>query len=244
SINVYSYSQGPAKISINFIPNPWIRSMFENYIDKIDMFGKIEIYGTSPKIKSIEVFPVETKVIIYDYYNNKRLEETIGINKIECIDKEKVNEILEKTGSWSGVICSFTPPQLKLEIFDMRKNESDFNATISLTMINDYCKQSNINLTDVFYGNLSYNIDLYREYLLSQERIKLLSEDLKSSINEYGICSILKKQYESQNETLRNQIAMIEDALKEIRVYVRIEYEITQNIMSSRIPIYWTSRCG
>lgn len=239
-LNIYSYTQGPAKISFNFIPNPWIREMYENYIDTIDMFGNIEIGGKNQFIRSIQVKPIETKVIIYDYANNKKIIETIGIRTLNCVDKDEINEILTKTGKWSGILCKFTPPEVSLEILDLSTNETTFNTSLTLTMLNYYCNQQVINISE---EQIKYNLSLFKEYLLAKEKIKLISEELRSTINEHGLCSLLNKTHETRNETLKQKTNLIESTLKEINVYVRIEYTTTSNLISGPIYSYWTSRC-
>lgn len=239
----YSYSQGPATISFSFAPNPWIRSLYEGYIGNIEMFGYIQIYGYQPKIKSYEIIPINTKAIIFDYLNNKKIIETIGISPIYCVTPEEINNILSETGRWSGVFCSFTPPQITLEIIDMSNEETEFNASISLVMLNEYCKQSALNISNILSQNISNILPFYEEYLMSKEKIKNLNEDLRTTIDNYGVCSLLNKTYEEMDKRTLEQINMVRKALKEVNVYIRIEYETTQSVQSRSIPVYWTSKC-
>jgi len=234
------YIQEPAKLSFSFIPNPWIKKLYENYIDTVEMIASIEIRGYNSKIKNYEVRPINTKTVIYDYVNNKKIVETIGISKINCTSVEKINEILTKIGKWTGILCYFKPPEITLEIVDLTTNETQLSSSISFAMIDEYCRYSNLNISS---ESITYNSELYKQYLLGKEKLAQLNAALKATLDKYGFCSFLNRSTEEMNATISEEIETIRKAMKEVNVYVRFEYETTETVESSKISTYWTSKC-
>jgi hypothetical protein len=237
SLPYYKYSQYPAEAVFNFIPNPWFQKRYTGYIDEVQMFGQIKVYGSNPQLTYLEVEPRDTVVNITNEYEGIWIRETIGIKKKSCISLSEINEALKSTGLWSGILCTFTPPSLHVEIVNLTSGEEILNSSISIGLINQYCNAEYINISS--YPDL--NQTLLKKYWEYVRKVSLLSEDVRKTINDYGLCSYLKKA-KSEEEQKKKEI--IEENLKKVEVSVRFDYVTTETFTSRKIYPYYTSACG
>ena len=237
SLPYYKYSQYPAEAVFNFIPNPWFQKRYTGYIDEVQMFGQIKVYGSNPQLTYLEVEPRDTVVNITNEYEGIWVRETIGIKKISCISLSEINEALKSTGSWSGILCTFTPPSVHVEIVNLTSGEEILNSSISIGLINQYCNAEYINISS--YPNINQTLlEKYWEYV---RKTSLLSEDVRKTINDYGLCSYLK---EAKSEEEQKKKQMIEENLKKVEISVRFDYVTTETFTSRKIYPYYTSACG
>jgi len=237
SLPYYKYSQYPAEAVFNFIPNPWFQRRYTGYIDEVQMFGQIKVYGSDPQLTYLEVEPRDTVVNITNEYEGIWIRETIGIKKKSCTSLSEINEVLKSTGSWSGILCTFTPPSVHLEIVNLTSGEEILNSSISIGLINQYCNAEYINISS--YPNINQKLlEKYWEYV---RKTSLLSENVRKTINDYGLCSYLKGA-KSEEEQKKKQ--MIEENLKKVEISVRIDYVTTETFTSRKIYPYYTSACG
>jgi hypothetical protein len=237
SLPYYKYSQYPAEAVFNFIPNPWFQKRYTGYIDEVQIFGQIKVYGSNPQLTYLEVEPRDTVVNITNEYEGIWIRETIGIKKISCISLSEINEVLKSTGSWSGILCTFTPPLVHVEIVNLTSGEEILNSSISIGLINQYCNAEYINISS--YPNINQTLlEKYWEYV---RKASLLSEDVRKIINDYGLCSYLK---ETKSEEEQKKKQMIEENLKKVEVSVRFDYVTTETFTSRKIYPYYTSACG
>jgi hypothetical protein len=237
SLPYYKYSQYPAEAVFNFIPNPWFQRRYTGYIDEVQMFAQIKIYGSNPQLTYLEVEPRDTVVNITNEYEGIWIRETIGIKKKSCISLSEINEALKSTGSWSGILCTFTPPSVHVEIVNLTSGEEILNSSISIGLINQYCNAEYINISS--YPNINQTLlEKYWEYV---RKASLLSEDVRKTINDYGLCSYLK---EAKSEEEQKKKQMIEENLKKVVVSVRFDYVTTETFTSRKIYPYYTPACG
>jgi hypothetical protein len=237
SLPYYKYSQYPADAVFNFIPNPWFQKRYTGYIEEVQMFAQIKIYGSNPQLTYLEVEPRDTVVNITNEYEGIWIRETIGIKKKSCISLSEINEALKSAGSWSGILCTFTPPSVHVEIVNLTSGEEILNSSISIGLINQYCNAQYINISS--YPNINQTLlEKYWEYV---RKASLLSEDVRKTINDYGLCSYLKKA-KSEEEQKKKQ--MIEENLKKVEVSVRFDYVTTETFTSRKIYPYYTSSCS
>jgi hypothetical protein len=237
SLPYYKYSQYPAEAVFNFIPNPWFQKRYTGYIDEVQMFAQIKVYGSNPQLTYLEVEPRDTVVNITNEYEGIWIRETIGIKKKSCTSLSEINEVLKSTGSWSGILCTFTPPSVHVEIVNLTSGEKILDSSISIGLINQYCNAEYINISS--YSNINQTLlEKYWEYV---RKASLLSEDVRKTINDYGLCSYLK---EARSEEEQKKKQMIEENLKKAEVSVRIDYVTTETFTSRKIYPYYTSACG
>jgi len=237
SLPYYKYSQYPAEAVFNFIPNPWFQKRYTGYIDEVQMFSQIKVYGSNPQLTYLEVEPIDTVVNIANEYEGIWVRETIGIEKKSCISLSEINEALKSTGSWSGILCTFTPPSVHVEIVNLTSGEEILNSSISIGLINQYCNAEYINISS--YPNINQTLlEKYWEYV---RKTSLLSEDVRKTINDYGLCSYLK---EAKSEEEQKKKQMIEENLKKVEISVRFDYVTTETFTSRKIYPYYTSACG
>jgi hypothetical protein len=237
SLPYYKYSQYPAEAVFNFIPNPWFQKRYTGYIDEVQMFGQIKVYGSNPQLTYLEVEPRDTVVNITNEYEGIWIRETIGIKKKSCISLNEINEALKSTGTWSGILCTFTPPSVHVEIVNLTSGEEILNSSISIGLINQYCNAEYINISS--YPDINQTLlEKYWEYV---RKASLLSEDLRKTINDYGLCSYLKR-LKSEEEQKKKR--MIEENLKKVEISVRFDYVTTETFTSRKIYPYYTSVCG
>jgi len=232
----YKYSQYPAEAVFNFIPNPWFQKRYSGYIDQVQMFAQIKIYGSNPRITYLEVEPTTTVVEIENEYEGIFIRETLGIKKENCVSLEEINRALRSTGSWSGILCTFTPPSLTVEIRDLKSGEEILNTSISIGLINQYCNAEYINVSS--YPNI--NLTMMEKYWRYLREVNSLSEDVRRTISDYGICSYLK---ETKTKEEAEEKKIIEENLRRVEVSVRFDYIVTETFTSRKIYPYYTSLC-
>jgi hypothetical protein len=238
SLPYYTYTQHPAEVSFNFIPNPWFQKRYTGYIDEVKMVAQIKMYGADSQLTYLEVEPRDTVINITDDYNNVLIKETIGIKKKSCVSLNEINRAIKSTGEWVGILCTFAPPSVNLEIKNLTNGEEILNASISIGLINQYCNNAEyINISS--YPNINQTLlEKYWEYV---RKVRLLSEDVRKTINDYGLCSYLKKA-KSEEEQKKKQ--MIEENLKKVVVSVRFDYVTTETFTSRKIYPSYTSVCS
>ena len=232
----YKYSQYPAEAVFNFIPNPWFQKRYSGYIDEVRMFAQIRVYGSNPQITYLEVEPITTVVEIENEYEGLLIRETIGIKKEKCTSLEEINRALRSTGSWSGILCTFTPPSVTVEIKDLKNDKEILSSSISVGLINQYCNAEYINISS--YPNI--NLTIMEKYWKYLREVNMLPEDVKRIISDYGICSYLRKA-KTEEEAKKKKI--IEENLRRVEVNVRFDYIVTETFTSRKIYPYYTSLC-
>jgi hypothetical protein len=236
SLPSYKYSQYPAEAIFNFVPNPWFQKRYSGYIDEVLMFGQIRIYGDNPQITYLEVEPRNIIVNITNEYEGIWIRETIGIKKKSCISLNEINKALKSTGSWSGILCTFTPPFVQVEIMNLTSGKEILNSSISIGLINQYCNAEYINISS--YPNINQTLlEKYWEYL---RKVNSLSEDIRKIFDDYGLCSYLKKA-KAKEEQKKKQV--IEENLRKVEVSFRFDYIVTEIFKSRNIYPYYTSAC-
>jgi hypothetical protein len=120
---------------------------------------------------------------------------------------------------------------------DLTNEEKILDSSISIGLINQYCNAEYINISS--YSNV--NQKLVEKYLEYARKMNLLPEDVRKTINDYGLCSYLK---EARSEEEQKKKQMIEENLKQVEVSVRFDYITTETFTSRKIYPYYTSACG
>jgi hypothetical protein len=238
SLPSYRYIQYPAEITIYFTPNPWFQKRYAEYIDEIYMFAQIKFYSKQPRITRLSVEPITTIVNIKDEINNVVITESIGIRKKDCNLKEKMEEInyaLSSKGEWTGVLCTFYPPSINVEVKNLTDGSTIATTSVSLSLINQYCNAEYINLSS--YKSSAEALVKYYENL---RVIESLSKDIRRTIDKHGLCSYLKG--EKEKEEMRKK-RIIENNMKRIYVYVSFDYVTSQSFVSRNIYPYYTPAC-
>ncbi len=161
-------TQGPISMKINFVPNPFIRTM-ESYINKIDLLVDFSFSGKSLKVSNITITPILTNVSTVDYQNNIMINQTIGMKQIWCNFDDLLSAINSGIKKYSGKVCEFLPPFVNITLINLKTRETLELPGITVGELKDYC----------------YN-------LTSPDEIEKKRE-VYEAINESGICKIMDK---------------------------------------------------
>jgi len=145
------FMQGPISVTLSFSPPVYIRSYYEKYMNTVQLLADIEIKnGYNFRIERIDVEPMLTTISTTDYEHNIQINETIGIQKKDCIGIQKAKDALnEGMNRWNGVLCNFTSPQVTLIVKNLGTGETIKVTGINYNQLLDYCNGTLENAKDV-----------------------------------------------------------------------------------------------
>jgi hypothetical protein len=213
-------TQGPLRIIIEFIPNPYIASIHQ-YRDEVSMFVTFKNLGGDIEVKSFKVMPQNTVIHTIDKEKQVELIEEVGTEIIECRD---ISEILPQTltigAEVGGKLCTLKPPFVKTTLIDLEKNETIEINNVTFSFIENYCYKKAQKTDQTGYTFWSSNWDKIYE-----------------TVAESGLCELLKKKDVNESK-------IIKSALTHVDVLIEFEYIRRVDFYSEEIvPYTRTEQC-
>jgi len=219
-VSATELTQGPLRVIIEFIPNPYIASIHQ-YRENVSMFVTFKNLGGDIEIKSFKVMPQNTVIHTIDKEKQVELIEEVGTEVIECRD---ISEILPQTlttgAEVGGKLCTLKPPFVKTTLIDLEKNETTEVNNVTFSLIENYCYKKNQKTNQTGYSFWSSNWDKIYE-----------------TVSESGLCEFLKKKDVNESKVIKS-------ALTHVDVLIEFEYVRRVDFYSQEIvPYTRTEQC-
>jgi hypothetical protein len=213
-------TQGPLRVTIEFIPNPYIASIHQ-YREDVNMFVTFKNLGGDIEVKSFKIIPQKTVIHTIDKEKGVELIEEVGTEIINCKD---INEILPQTlttgSEVGGKLCTLKPPFVKTTLNDLEGGKTIEVNNVAFSLINNYCYKKTQKPNQEGYVFWSSNWDKIYE-----------------TIDESGLCEFLKKKDVKESEIIKN-------ALTHVNVLIEFEYVRRIDFYSQEIvPYTRTEEC-
>jgi hypothetical protein len=213
-------TQGPLRVIIEFIPNPYITSIHQ-YREEVSMFVTFKNLGGDIEIKSFKVMPQNTVIHTIDKEKQVELIEEVGTEIIECRD---ISEILPQTlttgAEVGGKLCTLKPPFVKTTLIDLEENKTIEVNNVTFSLIENYCYKKAQKSNQTGYVFWSSNWDKIYE-----------------AVSESGLCEFLKKKDVNESKIIRS-------ALTHVDVLIEFEYNRKTEFYSQEIvPYTRTEQC-
>lgn len=212
--------QGPLRVIIEFIPNPYVATI-HGYREDVSMFVTFQNFGGEIRLNNFKVLPQKTVIHTIDKEKEIELLEEVGTEVISCRSLEEILPGTLKSGSEiGGKLCTLKPPFVKTTLIDLRNKEVIEVNNVTYSFINNYCYKVKPNITERGYVFWSTNWDKIYE-----------------TVSESGLCELLKKENVKERE-------IVKESLSYVHVLLELEYEREIDFYSGEIvPYTRTEEC-
>ncbi|MEM2506771.1 MAG: hypothetical protein QXG39_03730 [Candidatus Aenigmatarchaeota archaeon] len=210
----FSLLQGPLNVTIEFQPNPYIGPL-HYYRNDISMYVTIASRSGDIVIDEFNVTPLTTIITTIDREKKKKLVETVGTEVIWCEDVS--GTFIPSREGITKLFCKLKPPHVKTELIDLESGQTIELNNVSFDRVVYYCNKIKPNETENKTGHIFWS-----NYW----------EKIYQSIEESGLCEMLKKEKNTTEETI------VENSLKFVSIYIGVNYTRHSVFESSLITPY------
>ncbi|MEM5854335.1 MAG: hypothetical protein QW228_08270 [Candidatus Aenigmatarchaeota archaeon] len=216
----FELTQGPLKVIVEFIPNPYIATIHQ-YREDVSVFITLKNLGGEIRINKINIIPIETTIHTIDKEKQLELIEKVTSNVKEIRDlSEFLPGVLESGMEIGGKIATLTPPFVETKLIDLETQEVKEINNITFSFIKNYCEKTSVNASENVSAFWSTNW-----------------QKIYDAISESGLCELLKKKELNESQIVKN-------ALSHVDVLIELEYERETSFTSGNvIPYTRTEKC-
>jgi hypothetical protein len=213
-------TQGPLRVIIEFVPNPYIASIHQ-YREEVGVFVTFKNLGGEIQITNFKIIPQNTVIHTIDKEKQVELIEEVGTEIINCRD---IGEILPQTlttgAEVGGKLCTLKPPFVKTTLIDLEENKTIEINNVTFSLIDNYCykKTQKLNQTGYIFWSSTW-------------------DKIYGAVAESGLCEFLKKKDADESKTIKS-------ALTHVDILVELEYVRRTEFYSQEIvPYTRTEQC-